>query len=161
MTKIRTFLLRLVTIVITYLIATNANAEEACTTVTCKAGARVITYATKKEPYFACPTRELANYTNFVLALTAADAVMGFFPNISPQTGEPEVEGETKAMLDDYRTAANVPTYDAAINLCHSGKSKRRVMLLNVSNDAPLAVWVHDELQNENYWMPISALNKH
>jgi hypothetical protein len=141
-------------------IAVTANAGEMCTTDTCKAGTKAITHATKTEPYFACPTRELADYTNFVLGLVAMDAMMGASLNISPQTGEPEVEGETKAMLDHYRTAANAPTYDAAISLCHAGKSKHRVILLNVSDDTSLAVWVHDERQNENYWMPISGLNK-
>ena len=131
-----------------------------CTPDSCKAGTQAITYATKQEPYFACPSRELADYTNFVVGLVAIQASLGAFSNISPETGEPEVTGETKQMLDGLRVRAQASTFDDAVASCSKGKAKRKVLIINVPADALMAVWVHDDKANSSYWMPISSLNK-
>jgi hypothetical protein len=131
-----------------------------CTLETCKAGAHAITYATKNEPYYSCPRRELTDYVSFILGVVAIDATMGIVPNISDQTGEPEVKGDTKAILDNLRSRAQVTSADDAVALCQSGKNGRKVLVINVPDDALLAVYVHDLKANTNFWMPIGSLNK-
>ena len=137
-----------------------AATTDMCTTNTCKAGTQAVTYATKEEPHYSCPTREPADYSSFVLGLTAMDAMMGVFPNISDKTGEPETKDQIKNMMDTLRTAAHVSSFDEAIALCHSGKKGRKALVINVPEDALLAVYVHDLKSNMNYWMPIGSLDK-
>jgi hypothetical protein len=81
-------------------------------------------------------------------------------PNISDKTGEPEFTGETKTIIDAKRAAAHVTTFDEAVASCSAGKNGRKVIIMNVSENPPLVVWVHDTKSGGNYWMPITSLNK-
>ncbi len=134
--------------------------DNACSVQTCAAGQKAITFAEKRDPYYACPTRELATYTNFVIGLVSVSATLsGQMPNISDETGEPEYKGETKAMLDNLRTVARVRTFDQAVAMCAQGANKLRVTVMNNPADE-MVIWVFDAKHNRSFWMPTIHLNK-
>ncbi|VVE69111.1 hypothetical protein PPN31119_03176 [Pandoraea pnomenusa] len=149
--------------------AQNASAtsiEKSCMAQKCAAGDKAITYATKQEPYFACPTRELAEYTNFVIGLVATQRMLtGSFPNISPKTGEPEYldqggkPNETRLMFDQMRESARVSTFDQGVAMCKTGANKAQVTIMNVPTDATV-VWVNDDKKKVSFWMPRGSLDK-
>jgi hypothetical protein len=67
------------------LIIPQALAEE-CTFETCKAGTTAVTYFKKDDPYYTCPTRELATYVTTIVGLASMQAMLGVgMPNISRQ----------------------------------------------------------------------------
>lgn len=144
---------------------TSEKSAESCQTAKCTAGQTTTTYATRSEPYFACPTRELSDYTNMVLGLVALTAQFGGqMPNVSPETGEPEYRDDangpnkTRQMLAYYRSKAKVSTFDQAVALCAEGRSGFKVTILNIRDDE-MSTWVHDSKRNVSYWLPRSALN--
>lgn len=149
--------------------AAGANAspiEKSCLVATCSPGERGVTYATKTEPFLACPTRELAKYTSAVLGLISMQvAITGTVPNISDKTGEPEFldqgskPNETRVMLDVLRTQAAVRTFDQAVAMCAKGRNHAKVTIMNVQKQDEV-VYVHDEGQKINYWMPSSSIEK-
>src|SRR4051812_30408729 len=72
-----------------------------CSYESCKVGTRAATYFKDHDLYYACPTREIAAYVTVVIGLISTQiAVIGVTPKISRTTGEPEYEGESKALLD-------------------------------------------------------------
>ncbi|OBR52363.1 hypothetical protein [Paraburkholderia tropica] len=132
----------------------------------CAPGDRATTYASKQEPFFACPTRELASYTSSVLGLISLQIQLtGTPPNISDKTGEPEYldqngkPNETRLLLDALRHKAGVATFDQAIAACAPGRNKAKVTVMNVQKDDGV-IYVHDAARNLNYWMPWSSLDK-
>jgi len=140
--------------------------QNSCLVKTCAPGDHAVTYATKQEPFLACPTRELAAYTSSVLGLLALQVQLtGAMPNISDKTGEPEYldqngkPNETRLMLDSLRNKAGVTSFDQAVATCAPGRNKSKVTILNVQKDAEV-VYVHDEARKINYWMPTSSLDK-
>lgn len=131
-----------------------------CRVDTCPAGTDAITYADKQDPYYVCPDRDKEEYISTVFGFFAVSAAVGTFPNISDKTGEPEYEGDSKALLDMLRNKAQVSSVDEAIAACAPGKSGRKVRVLNVPKDTLAAVYVLDKKANLTYWAPIFALNK-
>jgi hypothetical protein len=131
-----------------------------CSDETCKAGTHARTYSQTDDPYYECPTRELATYVNTVLGMVAVGVALGApMPNISPTTGEPEYLGESKRMLDSLRASAHVSTFDEAVSLCRDGVAKKVVTVMNMPKDS-LVAWVFDRKANESFWMPIAHLDK-
>lgn len=82
----------------------------------------------------------------------------GSLPNISPKTGDPEYEGQSKSMIDLLRSQANVATYDQAEGQCIKGKDKAQVMVMNNPKDS-LSIWVSGK-DKKAFWMPKAFLNK-
>ena len=104
----------------------------------------------------ACPTKSLSEYVTFVIGLIVATKMLtGQLPNISPQTGDPEYQGESKAMLDAYRAKANVRTFDDATAQCRQLNGGRRAMVLNYPDDG-MSMWV-GERSGAKYWITKSA----
>jgi hypothetical protein len=131
-----------------------------CTFETCKAGTAALTHFTKSDPYYACPTRELASYLATVMGLMAMQVTMtGQMPNISDETGEPEYTGKTKAMVDAARTEAQVRSFDDAMKMCSAGSDKRRVTVFNMP-EGSLVAYVLDEGRKKTAWMPFVYLDK-
>jgi hypothetical protein len=146
--------------------ASAASIDHSCMVQACAPGEKAITYTTKTEPYFACPTRELASYTSMVLGIVYAQYnLTGTLPNISDKTGEPEFLDEngkpnqTRLMLDTMRSKAGVSSFDQATSACAVGRNKVRVTILNNQKDDEV-IYVHDEARNINYWVPSSSLDK-
>lgn len=134
--------------------------KKSCSLTDCPAGTKAVTYATKNEPYYACGTRELVEYTNSVLGFLAMTVQLGQpMPNISDKTGEPEYTGETKAMLDTLRTKAGVATFDQAVAKCKKGTAKIKVTVLNNPKDS-MAIYVMKDLQKTTFWMPKTHLDR-
>ena len=136
------------------------NADNECTFDTCKAGTKALTYYEKNDPYYICPSRELATYVTTIVGLASIQVMLGGgMPNISDKTGEFEYEGETKAMVDMLREKAGVQTFDQAVAICAPGVDKKPVMILNMPEDLMVA-YVEDERRKLAFWMPISHLDK-
>lgn len=136
-----------------------ADMSKSCSIVSCDAGEKATTYIEKGEFYFACPTKELSEYIATLYGLVSATyQITGKLPNISPETGEPEYQGQTKEMIDALRSDAGVSTYDQAQALCAKGKAKIQVMVMNNPEDA-MSIWVAGANQKP-FWMPKSFLNK-
>jgi len=136
------------------------NADNECTFDTCKAGTKALTYYEKSDPYYNCPSRELATYVTTIIGLSSLQAMLGGgMPNISDKTGEFEYKGETKAMVDMLRAKAGVQTFDQAVAICSPGFNKKPVIILNMPEDSMVA-YVEDEHRKLAFWMPIAHLDK-
>ncbi|HEP6426925.1 TPA: hypothetical protein VDB83_001196 [Burkholderia cenocepacia] len=147
-------------------IAAAATGSNSCLVKSCGVGDRAITYATKSEPFYACPTRELASYTSTVVGVISMQySLTGTLPNISDKTGEPEYldsngqANQTRMLLDGLRRRAGVATFDQAAAACSPGRNKAKVTILNLQKDDGVA-YVHDDARKLNYWMPTSSLDK-
>lgn len=102
---------------------------------------------------------ELSEYISSTLSLSSAIYQMtGKLPNISPKTGEPEFDGQSKQMIDALRSAAKVDSYDQAQALCAKGKSKVLVTVMNNPEESG-SIWVSGADKNP-FWMPKAFLNK-
>ncbi|OIN44509.1 hypothetical protein [Pseudomonas costantinii] len=141
-------------------LASASATEKSCSVVSCNAGDKATTHIEDVgSHYFACPTKEISEYVNFVWALVYTSYQMtGSLPNISPKTGEPEYEGQSKSMIDSLRSQAGVSTYDQAQGQCAKGRNKIQVMVMNNPKDS-LSIWVADK-NNKAFWMPKAFLNK-
>lgn len=137
-----------------------ASNESSCSIISCNAGDKVTTYIEDASThYFACPSKELSEYVNFVWAMVYTTYQMtGSLPNISPKTGDPEYEGQSKSMIDSLRSQANVATYDQAEGQCIKGKDKAQLMVMNNPKDS-LSIWVAGK-DKKAFWMPKAFLNK-
>lgn len=143
------------------------NYDTTCGHIECPAGTKAVTFSSKAEPYFACPTKELSDYTFIVIGFVSIQASLtGTMPNISPETGEPEyLDGpdgkpnQSRLMLDAARHAARVRTFDEAISLCKPGKNKVHVMVMNNPKDSN-SVWVADPKTKTTFWISKGMLNK-
>ncbi len=136
-----------------------SDISTSCQVKKCFAGDQVISFATKKDPFFACSSMELSEYTNTVLGLIAISIQFtGHLPNISDKTGDPIVQGETKTLLDNLRAAAGVQTLDQALHNCMQGIGKRKLIVLNFPESADRgSMYVTDTLRKLSYWMPKGA----
>jgi hypothetical protein len=129
-----------------------AAAATPCNSAPCAKGAKVITYSSPGDEYFACPTRQLSEYTHVLLGLVSMHAsVTGTRPAISRTTGEPQYDGETKAMLDEYRKAAGVTSFDAAAAQCVKGPHGLRVSV--EENPEGFSLQVSDR-SGRRFWIP-------
>lgn len=142
------------------------DGSKSCSRNVCSPGEKVTTYATKSEPYYACATQELSEYANFIIGLAAAQyQLTGTLPNISPKTGEPEYLDDsrgpnlTRVMIEKYRAAAKVATFDQALAQCMTGRAKVKVVVMNVPGEG-MSIWVGDPKTKRSYWMPRSSLDK-
>lgn len=79
-------------------------------------------------------------------------------PNISPDTGEPEYEGDSKLLLDSLREKSGARTFDEALSVCTQGKGKLKVTIMNIRDDEG-TVWVA-EANKKPFWLPKSFLIK-
>lgn len=144
-------------------LVTGANAESVdkqCNIAKCEAGTKVKSYAKKDDPYFACQSMELSEYTNYVLGLVGMTIQFtGHMPNISSITGEPEQEGQSKALLDMLRSKAKVGTFDQALGMCEKGKNGMIFMVANNPKNES-SIWVFDAKRKLNFWVPKAHMDK-
>ncbi|WP_096150193.1 hypothetical protein [Enterobacter asburiae] len=135
-----------------------AKEHGTCSSSSCPPGTKVMVSLAKGDLVFACDTEERATYTNFVLGMVSfMHDMTGRLPNISPTTGEPEVTGQSKEMLDSLRASAGVKTFDEATSKCLNEKkvNKKHFMMLNVKNDSDYA-WVGSD--SNKLWVPLTAI---
>jgi hypothetical protein len=141
-------------------LAIAGNVDKQCNIATCEAGTKVKSYSTQSEPYFACQTKELSEYTNYVLGLLAfSKMISGHLPNVSPITGDPEQEGKSKVTLDQLRSTAKVQTFDQALTMCERGRNGIQLLVANNPKDSQ-SIWVFDPKRNLNYWVSKSHMDK-
>ena len=141
---------------------TAAAAEpEQCTNLSCKAGSHARTFADKSDPYYACPTEALSDYIAAVIGITSIKLAAGALPNVSDKTGEPELTGKTKAVVDGYRAEAKVRSLDEAVARCEPGTNKRGVTILNMPTAADaISAYVLDDSRQKTFWLPIAHLDR-
>ena len=84
--------------------------------------------------------------------------ITGKLPNISPDTGEPEYQGESKQLLDSLRSKSGAKTFDEALSVCIQGKGKIKVTIMNIKDEEG-SVWVGQE-NKKPFWLPKSFLIK-
>lgn len=162
-------MLRILMIVVAWMVSMPSFADDgskSCSRNECAVGETVTTYATKSDPYYACATQELSEYTNFLIGLVSAQYQMtGKLPNISSKTGEPEYFDDskgpnmTRVIIEKLRTAAKVSTFDQAVHQCMQGRAKVTVMVMNIPKDA-MSYWVFEQKAKRSYWMPKGNLDK-
>ncbi|MRW88828.1 hypothetical protein GJ699_02385 [Duganella sp. FT80W] len=147
-------------------VAADADINDACHIKVCSAGDRAITYFKKDDPYYACASKELSEYVNFVIGLVSTSIQFtGQMPAISPKTGEPEyLDGKdgpnkTRMILDLLRKKAGVATLDQAMAQCTKGSPNIRVSVMNNPADSQ-AIWVIADKSKKSFWMPKSHLTK-
>ncbi|WP_428310962.1 hypothetical protein [Hydrocarboniphaga sp.] len=138
-----------------------AAEPEPCTSQSCKAGSHARTFADKSDPYYACPSKELSDYITAVIGITALNLAAGTLPNVSDETGEPELSGKAKAVVDGYRSEARVHSLDEAVARCEPGANKRSVTVLNMpASPSAISAYVLDESRHKTYWLPIAHLDR-
>jgi hypothetical protein len=131
---------------------------EWCSLIECGAGSNVITQADKENFYYACPTMEIGSYVTYVFGVTTMIyGVTGKLPNISPQTGEPEQEGQSKKIIEGLRNRAKVTTFDQALSTCKKGKNGIALVVAN-NPKAEIVEWVFNRKTHESYWVPKSSI---
>lgn len=135
-----------------------AGENKSCSLHDCAAGSMVVSYATRSEPYFACPSQELSDYTNYVLGIIEMNAMFGEMPNISPDTGEPEQTGKSRAILDYLRIKARVSTFDQAVAACKKGRGGLRLMVAN-NPKGGTSMWVFERKTKKSFWAPKSSID--
>jgi len=140
--------------------------DRSCLAQSCVPGDRAITYASRTEPFHACPSAALAQYIAAVNQLvTLSIAITGKPPNISVQTGEPEFADDangpnkTRVTLENFRHAAQVDSYNQAVDRCTPGTTRRAVRILTTPERTSV-VEVQDEQTQAKYWMPKASLDK-
>jgi hypothetical protein len=120
----------------------------------------VVTASKKAGPFYSCETEPLADYTNAVIGLASMQKGMGLpMNNIDPQTGEPQYEGETKAMVDAMRARAGVASFDEAATHCQDGPYRHHVTVINFQKDRG-STRVHDTTSNKSFWLPTSEIDR-
>lgn len=136
-----------------------ADISTSCQVKKCYAGDQVISYATKKDPFFACSSMQLSEYTNTLIGLIAMTLQFtGHLPNISDTTGEPIFQGETKKVVENLRSEAGVQSFDQALQHCMQGSGKRKLIILNFPESEGIgSMYVSDPQRKISYWMPKGA----
>jgi hypothetical protein len=143
-----------------------ADVGSTCAIKECAAGDQAKTYFKNSDPYYACETKELGEYTNFVIGMVSLSLQLtGKAPNISAKTGEPEYldtangPNQTRLMLDAMRTKAGVKTFDQAMARCTLGAPNLKVSIMNSPKDSQ-EIWVSSNKTKQSFWMPKSHLEK-
>ena len=140
----------------------NETEEIRCEFVDCKEGDKVISFVSKKdgEFFYGCDDKDVSEYVNFVMAMLSLNVQIGAgFPDISPVTGDPELEGESQSLLDSLRSKARVDTYDEAFARCSEGKNDMKLIVMYNSKRESGQILVSDEKTKKTFWMPKSSLN--
>jgi len=138
-----------------------------CSNTLCEAGTKAIVQSDGTGFTFACPTKELTQYTSMTTELMAISAMAtGGKPVLSPKTGEPEYPdgpdgkpNESRLLLDHLRSNAKVKTLDQALELCWVLKNKETVVVMDYPTKGA-AMWVADEKLEERYWVMKTNLIK-
>ena len=147
-------------IIVTSAVARAGSLDNSCAAKECSPGHKAITYATQSEIFYACPTRELAEYTDTVIGLLSlAYSFGGKLPNISPVTGEPEYQGETEHMIAAKRRAAHVKAFDEATAACRKGRAGIHVTIMNNPGQGA-AIYVQNDKTKDTFWMSAAMLDK-
>ena len=132
-----------------------------CQTSECSAGTKAVTYTSQQEPFYTCKTGELSDYANHVLGLMV---LQGRFteslPKMSATTGEPEVAGNDKYLMDRYREKAGVSTFEEALAKCYRGIGNLKVVVLYSPKESNSIYVVAEDRQENKFWLPRARLYK-
>jgi hypothetical protein len=126
----------------------------ACKYGNCSVGSIVVAKHRRDVYFYACRTKELAMYTNFILGLLDASTVYNSeMPNVNRNTGEPNVKGEAADTLKKLRLDAKVNTFDEAAKMCQVETKSFNAKIVNYPIDSQEMLVL---VGKENLWVPKS-----
>lgn len=137
----------------------DAGTAQNCLSAACPAGTRAVTYPIGQEPYYTCKSRELSDYANYALNVMLTQVQLnGGAPRVSPKTGEPDVRGKEKAILDQYRANAGVSTFEEAMAKCYKGIGKVNVIVQYYPEQGDSLYVSSEKNREEKFWLPKSKI---
>lgn len=138
-----------------------AETPQNCLAAACPAGTKAVTDTAQQKPYYTCKSSEYSDYANYVLNVMVAKAqLVGMTPQVSPQTGEPAVEGQEKSNIEKYRANAGISTFEEAIAKCYKGIGRQNVIVLYYPADSDSIYVAAEDNQEDKFWLPKARLNK-
>jgi hypothetical protein len=138
-----------------------------CSNTLCEPGTKAIVQSDGTGFTFACPTKELTQYTSMTTQLMAMSVMAtGGKPVLSPKTGEPVYPdypdgkpNQSRLLLARLRNDAKVKTFDQALDLCVVFKNKETVVGIDYPTKGTV-MWVADENIQKRYWVMKTNLVK-
>jgi hypothetical protein len=136
-----------------------ADSSQNCLGSACPIGTKAMTYSIQQEPYYTCKSGELSDYANYVLNVMLAQVQISGIPQkVSAITGEPEVQGKEKILLDKYRTNAGVASFEDAISMCYKGIGKLSVTVLYNPAESDSLYVSSEQNKEDKFWIPKTRL---
>lgn len=136
----------------------HAEKNATCTADRCPVGSQVIVSIDPQDILFGCDTQAKTAYTNTVAGMVGfIYQSTGKLPNVSPETGEPEVTGQSKVFLDTLRKEAGVRTLDEAAKSCLTEEdlNKKKFTILNIKHESDYAMLA---LNDNQLWLPLTTI---
>lgn len=119
-----------------------AKRGDECSDAQCQPGDKVKLRLPKGEKAFLCQTEAASDYVTTVYGMVSLQVTLtGKRPQISPETGEPVYDGDSKRLMDHLRGRANVSTFDEAVAMCREGRNGQIFTVMN-SEKSTTAIWV-------------------
>lgn len=142
--------------------AADADSSQNCLGSVCPVGTKAMTYTIQQEPYYTCKSGELSDYANYVLNVMLAQVQIAGIPQkVSAITGEPEVQGKEKALLEKYRANAGVASFEDAISKCYKGIGKLSVIVLYNPAESDSLYVSSEQNREDKFWIPKTKLYRH
>jgi hypothetical protein len=129
-------------------------AQTSCLKTACPAGASLQTTPdpAEKDYFYACQTEGQSAYVNFVEAAIAVSAMAFAPPKMSPTTGDPILQGQGQARLDQLRAKSGAKTLQEALSRCTKKTTPERVTVIqSVAGSDQLLV---RDAAGAQAWMP-------
>lgn len=119
-----------------------AKRGDECSDAQCQPGDKVKLRLPKGEKAFLCKTETTSDYVTTVFGMVSLQMTLtGKRPQISPDTGEPVYDGDSKRLMDHLRGRANVSTFDEALAMCREGRNGQVFTVMN-SVKSTTSIWV-------------------
>jgi len=138
-------------------LALQVNAAEDCSKVACSSGSRVVAKGGPVDIYYGCESPAQAEYVNFVVLMIGILVATKGTSNISQATGEPDLAGDNKVLLDRLRAKANVATVGEAIAHCARVQKNALATVFDAGSGSSV-MRIGDPPPKRAYWLPKDAV---
>lgn len=131
--------------------------QPSCLSSECPNGTRAVTNTSPQDAFYLCKTEGLSEYANFVLNLMLKqDRYADIVPSV--RTSELAVQGNEKALMDQYKAKAGVVSFEDAISKCYRGLGGVNVIVLYSPSDSGSIYVAAADNQDDKFWMPKARL---
>lgn len=138
---------------------TSSEQKISCLSSPCLVGSKAFTSVTLSNFFYTCKSKELSEYANFVLGVMDSQVgASGIRPSITKFSGEPEVQGNEKLLMDKFREKAGVHTFEEAISKCYRGRDDMNVMVQFSPIDSTSIYVTPEDVRQSAFWMPKASL---
>ena len=137
--------------------ALQVHAAENCSNAACSIGSRVVTKGGSVDIYYGCESPAQAEYVNFVVLMIGTLVATKGTSNISTATGEPELAGDNKVMLDRLRAKASAATVGEAIAHCTRVQKNALATVFDAGSGSSV-MRIGDPPPKRAYWLPKDAV---